>query len=147
MPSTGIIQSIAYCPIKRAAMTETDRAELLPGLGLSVEPFHKGKRGLTLLSTQSWAEVCRELGADIPWTTRRANVLIDGLDLPSTVGQMLAIGPVRLLVHGETRPCGLMDEYHPGLKDALIPSMRAGVHAQILMGGSIAVGQSVKLLV
>ena len=38
-------------------------------------------RQVTLLSKRSWTEVCRELKEEIPWTFRRANILIDNFDL------------------------------------------------------------------
>jgi MOSC domain-containing protein YiiM len=139
----GTILALAYRPKTGDAMIEIDRADVSIGQGLELEPAHKGKRGVTLLSRQSWNDVCRELKADIPWHTRRANVLIDGLDLRSLVGHTLQIGDVRLQVHGETKPCALMDKLHPGLRGALVPEFRGGVHAEVITGGSIVVGRLV----
>lgn len=145
MNQTGVVKAIAFCSAKREPMQEIDRAEVLVGLGLANEPWHKNKRGVTLLSTSCWADACRELKTQLPWTLRRANVLIEGLNLPATVGKIIVIGSVRLLVHDETRPCGLMDQQHMGLRQALTPSLRGGVHAEVIAGGELRVGQSVRM--
>ncbi len=142
--SQGTIVAIAYRPNVGDPMIEIDRADVSVGKGLDLEPSHKGKRGVTLLSRQSWNDVCRELKADIPWHTRRANVLIDGLDLERLVGHSLQIGDVRLQVHGETQPCSLMDKLHFGLREILIPEFRGGVHAEVMSGGSIGTGDRVQ---
>jgi MOSC domain-containing protein YiiM len=127
-------------------MIEAAEVEVLPGRGIDAENRKPGKREITLVSTKSWADACRELGTTVPWYYRRANLLIDGVDLPATVGKTLKIGSVELLIHGETRPCGIMDQQHQGLKTALTPEMRAGVHAQVLVGGLLRVGDSVDVL-
>lgn len=141
--SQGTIVAIAYRPNVGDPMIEIDRAAVSVGKGLDLEPSHKGKRGVTLLSRQSWNDVCRELKADIPWHTRRANVLIDGLDLERLVGHSLQIGDVRLQVHGETQPCSLMDKLHFGLREILIPKYRGGVHAEVITAGELKTGNKI----
>ena len=44
-----------------------------------------GKRQVTVLSREAWDEVCAELGEQLPWTARRANLLVEGIDLADTV--------------------------------------------------------------
>lgn len=139
----GTILALAYRPNSGDAMIEIERASVAAGQGFDLEPGHRGKRGVTLLSKQSWDDVCRELAVSLPWHTRRANVLVDGLDLGLLVGHTLRIGDVRLLVHGETRPCGLMDQLHPGLRQALTPAFRGGVHAEVVSGGLVEAGSSI----
>ena len=124
-------------------MIETTQVNVLPGRGIDTENRKPGKREITLVSTQSWADACCDLGTAVPWFFRRANLLIEGIDLPATLGKTLKIGPVELLVHGETRPCGIMNQQHQGLKAALTPQVRGGVHAQVLVGGTLRVGDTV----
>jgi MOSC domain-containing protein YiiM len=126
-------------------MIEVDRAELVQGMGLAGEPFHKGKRGVTLLSVEAWSDVCRQLKNTLPWHTRRANVLISGLDLGNLADRTLIIGEVQLVIHGETKPCGLMDQQFMGLREALVPNCRGGMHAEVVIGGVIEVGQHVQV--
>jgi MOSC domain-containing protein YiiM len=73
-------------------------------------------------------------------------LLIGGLDLSATIGRTLSIGSTRIQVHGETKPCGLMDQQHAGLRQALVPDCRGGVYGQVLTGGTILVGDPVSLI-
>ena len=80
-----------------------------------------GKRQVTVLSTRAWNRACDEVGQQVDWTARRANLLVDGIDLPRESGGILRIGPVELQVNRETDPCSLMDEQCEGLRTALQP--------------------------
>lgn len=145
MPETtqGRILALAWRPTDGQPMCETNRQTLVAGAGLASEPGRKPNRGVTLLSASVWRSVCQSLGRELPWHLRRANVLVDGLDLASSIGHVLALGPTRIHIHGETRPCGLMDQAYPGLRAALIGECKGGVHGEVLTGGDIAVGDSV----
>jgi MOSC domain-containing protein YiiM len=126
-------------------MTEVQQASVLAGRGIDAENRKPGKREITLLSAEAWAQACSELGAVLPWFMRRANLLVEGIELSQTIGLRLRIGPVQLHVHGETKPCKIMDEQHEGLREALEPYCRGGVFGQILVGGTIHVGDTVRL--
>jgi len=105
------------------------------------------RRKVTVLSARAWAEACRELGADIPWTTRRANLLVEDIDLPQQAGDIIEVGEVRLQVNQEVNPCARMDEQVPGLTAALMPDWRGGVGCNVLQGGTIRVGDEVNVVV
>ncbi len=126
-------------------MREAQQTTVHPGRGFDTENRKTGRREVTLLSTEAWTDACRELGVNIPWVVRRANFLIEGVDLPSTLGQIISIGPVQIRIHGETRPCGIMESQQPGLRDALTPNLRGGVHGEVLTGGTIRVGDTVRV--
>ena len=81
----------------------------------------------------------------MPWTVRRANLLIEGLDLRETTGARLRIGDVVLQVSCETEPCYRMEEAVPGLKAALEPGWRGGVCCRVVKGGAITPGVAVAL--
>jgi MOSC domain-containing protein YiiM len=127
-------------------MEEVADCEVVPGRGITTENRRRGKREITLISAQAWRDVCRELGAEIPWFSRRANLLIDGLDLGTCIGKSIQIGSVRIFVHGETKPCGIMDKQHDGLRAALVPGCRGGVYGQVCSEGTIKVGDEVHIL-
>ncbi len=140
----GMLRAIARRPTDGEPMVEVSTAELVPGRGITSENRKPGPREVTLLSVESWRNACQDLGTDLPWYLRRANLLIEGVDLAAAIGAELRVGAVRLKVHGETRPCGIMDQQQDGLKQALIPQCRGGVHAQVLEGGVIRVGDAVE---
>lgn len=139
----GKVESIAFRLGKGSDMCETRCRRVIRGAGLEGEDRGKGARGMTLLSVEKWNDVLRALGVDLPWHVRRANVLVSGIDLASTIGGVFRIGDVRIRVRGETKPCGLMDDAHSGLRSALTADFRGGVHAEILGGGTICVGDEI----
>lgn len=144
--TTGRVRALAFRPVDSDPMREAPSVTVAPGRGIDRENRPAGKRELTLLSSESWFDACRELGRDIPWTCRRANVLVERLHLPDTIGKVLSIGTVRVQVHGETKPCGLMDKESQGLRIALQSEGRGGVHAEVLSGGVISVGDEVRVM-
>lgn len=102
-------------------------------------------RQITLLSESQWHKACAEVGADLPWTTRRANLLLDGIEFDeSFIGKTVTIGKVELLVTRETNPCSLMDAQHQGLTAALTPEWRGGICCNVVKPGHIKVGDRVE---
>ena len=85
----------------------------------------------------------RELRAEIDWSLRRVNLLVDGIDLPRTVGTRLRVGDVVLEATGECDPCHRMDEISLGLRAALTPDWRGGLLTRVIAGGQIAIGDPV----
>lgn len=127
-------------------MAEVTAANARTGGGLEGDIHTGADRGITLISARQWREVTRELAAELPWHTRRANVLIDAGGLQHLIGQTIRIGEVEIDIKDETRPCGLMDELHQGLRAALKPDCRGGVNGQITRGGTLRVGDVVSIM-
>lgn len=142
----GRLTGIARREQKRAPMETLERADISTETGVAADSRGKpGKRQVTVISAAAWQDACRDLGMEIPWTTRRANLLVEGIELPDSAGSILEIGPVRLLVTGEVDPCSRMDEQYSGLTRALQPEWRGGVSCTVLEGGSVALGDNVEL--
>ena len=143
----GRLAGIARRAKKRAPMETLESAEFSAETGVANYSRGKpGKRQVSLLSAEAWQAACDDTGTDAPWTTRRANLLIEGLDLPKTAGQIVAIGDVRLRTTVEIDPCSRMDEQVPGLTDALTPDWRGGIGCEVIAGGVVTVGDDVRLL-
>src|SRR5205085_8842974 len=90
-----------------------------------------------------WDALRRALGSDVGPETRRANVLVSGIDLRASRGRVLRLGPTRVRVAGEVKPCERMEEAVPGLRALMFPEWRGGAFAEILDGGAVAVGDGV----
>jgi MOSC domain-containing protein YiiM len=106
------------------------------------------RRQITVLAREAWEAALAELGEPgLPWTVRRANLLVAGIELPRAKGGILRIGLVRLEVTGQTYPCSRMDEAQPGLLKALARDWRGGVTCRVLAGGPNALGDEVAVLV
>jgi MOSC domain-containing protein YiiM len=119
-------------------------AQLVAGRGIVGNANQGGKRQVTIISREAWDAVTRELCAEIPPQTRRANLLVSGVELANTRGRVLRVGECRVRVYGETKPCWQMEEAHAGLQSALRPDWRGGAFAEVLDDGRIAVGDSVE---
>ncbi len=112
----------------------------------AIRPGKSGRRQVSLLEAESWAMALAELGADVPWQERRANLLIEGLRLPREPGRIIAIGPdLRIETTCECDPCSRMEEIVPGLKAALLPDWRGGVLGRVIADGDIAIGDEVRI--
>ncbi len=151
--TTGHLIGIARRTAPRARMETVEAAHVTAGAGLDGD--HKGakfpSRGITVLSREAWEIAIGELTdlagpVPLPWTVRRANLLVEGVALPQARGAILAIGPLRLEVTAQTYPCRRMEQAHPGLLKALAPDWRGGVCCRVIDGGHIALGDAIDVL-
>jgi len=142
----GKLLSIAVKRKKRGEMTLLDRASISRKSGVENDTRGRSKmRQVTIVSHESWKEACAVLDTDIPWTARRANILIEGIELKETIGRFLHIGDAVLEIINETTPCKVMDDAHLGLMDALRPRWRGGVLGKVIVEGQIEVGDDVSI--
>jgi MOSC domain-containing protein YiiM len=123
-------------------MERLERTRLVAGEGMEGNA-DQGGRQVTLIEREVWEARTRELAGPVDPSARRANLLVSGVSLAGTEGRILRIGACRLRVQGETKPCGVMDEAHPGLRDALAPGWGGGAYAEVLEGGDLEPGASV----
>lgn len=124
-------------------MREVTEATARKDAGIEPDRWPRPDRGITLLSRQAWQAAIAELGVELPWHTRRANLLTDIADLPALVGQTLRIGGAVVAVRGITHPCENMDAACDGLRAALDHDHRGGVFARVITGGPIRVGDPI----
>lgn len=143
----GRLVGIARRDQKRAEMEILDDAEISEQTGVANDFRGKpGKRQVTVISAAAWAAACEELDQEIPWTTRRANLLVDDIELPQRTGDVIEIAGARLLVTMEVDPCSRMEEQFKGLRSALTAEWRGGVACTVLKGGPVRLGDSVSVL-
>jgi MOSC domain-containing protein YiiM len=143
---TGKLIGIAKVSELRAPLQEMDSVRVSVETGIEGDARgSKPDRQVTVLFRESWQDACGELGVTLPWTTRRANLLVEGIPAPQQTGGRIRIGDIVLQVMLETDPCWLMEQAHAGLKAALTPSWRGGVCCKVLSGGNIRLGDAVSL--
>jgi MOSC domain-containing protein YiiM len=149
----GRVIGIARRSARRAAMEEIAEGMITTDSGL--EGDHKGAkfphRAITVLSREAWDAALAELGGAagpvaLPWTARRANILVEGIHLPRARGGRVRIGPALLEVTYPTQPCARMEEAHAGLLRALHPEWRGGITARVLEGGVVRLGDPVQVV-
>ena len=124
-------------------VTSLDEANLVKGKGLTEDVSFGGRRQVTIIEQEKWQAVTEKLNTDLPPESRRANLLVSGINLKETKGRILRIGECRIQISGETKPCAAMDEKLQGLKDALKPNWNGGAFGKVIEGGKIFVGDEV----
>jgi MOSC domain-containing protein YiiM len=124
-------------------MDSLREATLVPGQGIQGSVGRSRRRQVTILSLEAWEAAIAGLKRDPGPTSRRANMMVSGIDLANTRGRVLRVGSCRIEVGGELTPCERMDEAAPGLRVALQPEWRGGVFGQVLDGGVVRVGDAV----
>ena len=138
----GAVARLWVKRFKNGPMDPHATVTLVAGEGIVGDANHRGRRQVTLIAKEAWDAVAEELGPTVDPVMRRANVLVEGIDLEASRGRILRLGATRLEIHGEVRPCRRMEEAHAGLQQALDPHWRAGVYATVLDGGEVSVGDA-----
>ncbi|WP_033068107.1 MOSC domain-containing protein [Thalassospira australica] len=145
MTGTAELIGIARKARSHAPMETLDQVDITTELGLDGD--YRGKlrrRQITILAEEDWQAACQDIDRpDIPWTERRANLLVRGIALPRTKGTRLTIGTVVFEITGETDPCNRMDDVAPGLQNALSPDWRGGVTCRVITSGTVSLGDAV----
>ncbi len=149
----GVLAGIARHAFPKAPMELVDHVDVTVDGGLhgdfrgAVKPGGRGRRQVTLMEAGDWAAAMAELGHAIAWQERRANLLVEHLDLPQTAGTLIGIGAeVVLEITVECDPCSRMETIATGLKAALTPDWRGGACSRVRRGGRIAVGDPILIL-
>ena len=142
---TGRLKAICRHAVSGGPTETLETVTITEADGVEGNARKPSRRRVAVMAAEAWAAACEELGADLPWTLRRANLLVEGLDLPKEPGARLRIGEVLLEITQEVDPCAVMDRQHPGLKTALTPDWRGGVGCAVIEGGRVSVGDRAEI--
>ncbi len=142
-PREARVEAIWIKPARREPMRAVGRATLVAGSGIEGNADRGGRRQVTVIERSAWERATEALDAPVDPSARRANVLVSGVRLANTAERILRLGPCRIEIRGETRPCDRMDQAAAGLRAALEPEWRGGVYGVVLEGGELAVGDTV----
>lgn len=141
---SGKVERIWIKRIGSGPLDEVQSAAAVAGSGLVGNYRQGGRRQVTVLSAEAWNAVQQELSTGLDPVLRRANVLVSGVDLADSKDRILQVGTTVLLIRGETKPCNIMEEACPGLREALLPNWRGGAYGEVLRNGEIRVGDAVE---
>ena len=142
----GKLEAIWLKRMKGGPMDPVAQATLKAHQGLVGNANQGGKRQVTLIEQELWQAVMEKMDSSLDPAERRANLMLSGIRLLDTRGRVLQIGDCRIRIYGETRPCEVMDQALPGLKQALDKNWGGGVYGEVLDDGEIAVGDEVSWL-
>jgi MOSC domain-containing protein YiiM len=122
-----------------------ETVEAIPGSGLEGDRYAVGRgtftgtgRGyeLTLVEAEALEDV------DLSWEQARRNIVTRGVELNALVGRRFTVGSVECVGRRLAEPCSHLEKLvRPGIMRPLVH--RAGLRADILAGGPIAVGDAV----
>jgi len=148
---TGQLAGIARRAVPKGPMEVIDTAIVTLAGGVEgdcrgrIKPGGRGRRQVTLIERADWDAALAEIDRDIPWQERRANLLVEDFDLPQIPGTRLRIGSVLLEIIMECDPCHRMDAIADGLQAALRPDWRGGVCTRVIEGGTIRIGDNIRI--
>lgn len=141
----GELKAIWLKRAKGGPMDPVAEAGLKAGRGLVGNANQGGKRQVTIINQAVWEETTARLGVDLDPAERRANLMVSpDIDLTDSRGKVLRVGPVRIRIYGETKPCEQMDAAAPGLREMLYDDWGGGAFGEVLDDGPITVGDRVE---
>ena len=124
-----------------------ETVEAHAGKGLAGNRYYfdggaKPGQALTLIAAEALEGLAAQHGIELTAAESRRNVLTRGIDLNALVGKRFRVGSVECVGVELCEPCLHLQELtRPGIIDELVH--RAGLNADILAGGTIAVGDAV----
>jgi MOSC domain-containing protein YiiM len=142
----GHVEGIFIGPL-RALPAPVERVRAVAGKGLEGNRyfFENGAKpgtALTLIAAEAIEAVRDEHGLAMGAAESRRNVLTRGIDLNALVGKRFRVGEVECLGVELCEPCTHLESLtQPGVIKAFVH--RAGLNADILTDGEIAVGDEV----
>ena len=143
----GFVEQIAITPTPSALPERAERVEVLAGQGVrgdrkfSPEPVERHGADLTLIEAEALEAVAEE-GIELSHEESRRNVLTRGVRLNDLVGKRFRVGEVECRGVVLNEPCTHLESLtRPGVLRALVH--RGGLRADVLEGGTIAVGDAV----
>jgi hypothetical protein len=145
---SGPVAGLLVAPSAEAPLVPVEDVLAVAGRGLEGDRYEAGRgtfsgkgRGYELTLVE--AEVLEEI--ELAWELARRNVVTRGVRLNALVGRRFRIGDVECIGRRLAEPCAHLERLsRPGLMRPLVH--RAGLRADILVGGRIALGDTVATL-
>jgi hypothetical protein len=138
----GVVAGLLVAPEAEAPLVAVESVVAIAGHGLEGDRYAAGRgtfsgpgRGYQLTLVE--AETLDELG--VSWERARRNVVTRGVGLNALVGRSFRVGEAECLGRRLCEPCAHLERVSgPGLLRPLVH--RGGLRADILVGGTIEVG-------
>ena len=143
--SSGRIEGIFVGP-PRTLPAPVERARAAAGRGLEGNRYFYDQappgRALTLIAAEALEAFAADTGIELSAAESRRNVLTRGIDVNALVGKRFRVGGVECYGVELCEPCSHLESVtRPGVLKGMV--RRAGLNADILTDGEIAVGDAV----
>ena len=150
MAQPGTVRWIGLRTIRKGEVKQVDEATLDPDTGIVGDHYSgkSGQRHVTLIQAEHLVAVASILNQEVaidPLLTRR-NLVVSGINLVSLKEKHFRIGDVLLEATGPCAPCSQMEN---NLGEGGYNAMRGhgGICAKVIEGGTIRVGDEVRMMV
>lgn len=144
----GRVEGIFITDTKRVLPEPVERVEAVAGTGLRGNRFFYADgnapsgRAITLIAVEALEAFESETGIPLSAAESRRNVLVRGIDVNGLVGKRFRIGDVECEGVQLCEPCTTLESLtRPGVIKGMVH--RAGLNADLLSTGEIAVGDAV----
>jgi MOSC domain-containing protein YiiM len=144
----GRVEGIFITDTKRVLPEPVERVEAVAGTGLHGNRYFYADgaappgRAITLIAAEALEAYEAETGKSLSAAESRRNVLVRGVDVNALVGKRFRIGDVECEGVELCEPCSTLESMtHPGVIKGMVH--RAGLNADVLSTGEIAVGDAV----
>jgi MOSC domain-containing protein YiiM len=144
----GRVEGIFLTDTHGAVPQGVDRVRAIAGAGLVGNRYFYGDgdappgRAVTLIAAEGLEAFGDETGVSVSAAETRRNVLTRGIDVNALVGKRFRIGDVECVGVELCEPCLHLESMtKPGVVKGLVH--RAGLNADVLTNGDIAVGDAV----
>lgn len=149
----GTVERIHIAAEAGSPVIELDSVAATAGVGLEGDRYarregtwrdDRSSRDLTLIEAEAVEALAREHGVDLEPGESRRNITTRGIRLNDLVGKEFWIGDVRARGTGLCEPCEYLQR-HVG--KPILPGLvhRAGLRADLLSSGQIAVGDRIEV--
>jgi len=144
----GIVERIAISSVAHELPEPVDRVEIVAGQGprgdrkFAPKPMRRKGKDLTLIEAEALEALRSKTGMELSHQESRRNILTRGIRLNDLVGRRFRVGEVECEGVTLNEPCTHLEALtYPGVQDGL--RSRGGLRADVLRGGTIAVGDEV----
>jgi MOSC domain len=154
-PATGTVAGLFVAEAREAPCRAVEHAEAVSGRGLRGDRYFDGEgtfgapgatgHELTLIAAEALEALAERGGPALAPADARRNVLTRGVDVEALVGRRFRLGDVECVGRRWCEPCAHLQRLTaPGVLRGLVH--RGGLRADIVTGGTIAVGDSIRAL-
>jgi len=145
---SGRVEQITIAPVPHELPEPVGEVEVLPGQGprgdrnFEAEPQERHGKDLTLIEAEALEALAEDTGIELSHEESRRNVLTRGIRLNELVGSRFRVGQVECEGVVLNEPCAHLESLtESGVLRGLVH--RGGLRANVLRGGTIAVGDEV----
>lgn len=146
LPQAGRVEWIGLRAERRAQVQSVDAVEVTVDGGLAGDHYSRngGRRQVTLIQAEHLQAVAEMLQRPVDAAPLRRNIVVSGINLLAFTDRQFQLGEVVLQMTGICHPCSRMEEnLGPGGYNAM--RGHGGITAQVIKGGTLRVGDEVRL--